>query len=100
MQHVVVPFIDVARQEDVHRLALTDIGRAVGGKLDHPALVQFERADNMTDRLAALKCLVNRCKSMQRHVSPINPADLAAIEFQCVQPTSCVTVSILKPILA
>ena len=42
MQHVEVPFIDVAGQEDIHRLALTDVRGAVGGKLDHPALVDLE----------------------------------------------------------
>ena len=42
MQHVEIPFIDIARQEDVERLRLAHIGRAIGGVLDHPALVDFE----------------------------------------------------------
>ncbi|MND03851.1 hypothetical protein D3C83_238690 [compost metagenome] len=37
-----VPLVDVAGQEDVDRLRLADLRRAVGGKLDDPALVDLE----------------------------------------------------------
>ena len=42
VQHVQVPLIHVARQEDVHRLRLADLRRAVGGEVDDPALVELE----------------------------------------------------------
>src|SRR6185295_815463 len=42
VQHVEVPLIDVGRQEEVQRLRLADIGRAVGRELDDPALVDLE----------------------------------------------------------
>ncbi|MNN43656.1 hypothetical protein D3C81_1579040 [compost metagenome] len=42
MQHVQVPLVHVAGDEEVQRLGLADFRRAVGGQLDHPALVQFE----------------------------------------------------------
>ena len=42
----------IGRQEHVHRLALADVRRAVGGVLDHPALVQLERG--LVDRLLLL----------------------------------------------
>ena len=37
-----VALMHIRRQEDVHRLALADIGRAVGGVFDHPTLIEFE----------------------------------------------------------
>ena len=39
---VQVALVHVGRQEDVERLALADVGRAVGGVLDQPALVDLE----------------------------------------------------------
>src|SRR5471032_1483201 len=39
---VQVALMHVARQEDVERLALADVGRAVGRMLDQPALVDLE----------------------------------------------------------
>ncbi len=42
MQHVQVPLVDVAGDEDVHRLGLADLGRAVRRQLDDPALVDLE----------------------------------------------------------
>ena len=35
--------MDVAAQVEVERLALADERRAVGGELDHPALIDLER---------------------------------------------------------
>src|SRR5690606_641469 len=43
VQHQQVPFVDVAAQVKVQRLALADARRAVRGELDHPALVDLER---------------------------------------------------------
>ena len=43
MEHVQVPFIDIAWDEDVERLRLADERRAIGGEFDDPALVDFER---------------------------------------------------------
>ena len=43
VQHVQVPLIDIARDEDVERLALADERRAIGGEFDDPALIDFER---------------------------------------------------------
>src|SRR5258705_7477983 len=37
-----VPLLDVGGQIEIERLALADIGRAVGGEIDHPALVDLE----------------------------------------------------------
>jgi hypothetical protein len=39
---VQVPLIDVGRDEEVQRLRLADIGRAVGGEFEQPALVDLE----------------------------------------------------------
>src|SRR5258708_4305008 len=43
MQHVQIPFIDIRGQIEIERLALADEGRAVCGKIDDPALIDFER---------------------------------------------------------
>ena len=48
-----VALVHVGRQEHVDRLRLTDIGRAVGRVLDHPALVEFERS--VEDRLLVIR---------------------------------------------
>src|SRR5882672_8121820 len=42
MEHQQVPFVDVGRDEQVQRLGLIDIGRAVGRQLEQPALVDLE----------------------------------------------------------
>jgi hypothetical protein len=42
MQHEQVPFVDVAAQVEVQRLTLADERCAIGGELDHPALVDLE----------------------------------------------------------
>ena len=42
MQHVEIPLVDVARQEQVQRLGLTDVRRTVCGQFHDPALVEFE----------------------------------------------------------
>lgn len=52
MQHVQVPFINIAWNKDVEALALADIGRAICGKLNHPALIQFK--GGLVDRLLQL----------------------------------------------
>ena len=42
VEHHQVPFVDVGGDEQVQRLRLVDVGRAVGGELDQPALVDLE----------------------------------------------------------
>ena len=42
MEHHQVPFVDVGRDEQVEGLRLVDEGRAVGGELEQPALVDLE----------------------------------------------------------
>ena len=42
MEHHQVPLVDVGGDEEVQGLRLVDEGRAVGGKLDQPALVDLE----------------------------------------------------------
>jgi hypothetical protein len=42
VEHQQVPLVDVGGDEQVQRLGLVDIGRAVGGELDQPALVDLE----------------------------------------------------------
>ena len=43
MEHVQIPLIDIARDEDVERLRLANERRAIGGEVDDPALIDFER---------------------------------------------------------
>ena len=42
MQHVEVPLVDVGGQEDVQRLRLADIRRAVARQFDNPALIELK----------------------------------------------------------
>ena len=43
MQHVQVPLFDITRQEQVQGLRLADVGGAIGGEVDDPALIDLER---------------------------------------------------------
>lgn len=43
VEHVEVPFIDIAGEEDVDGLGLADVFGAVSGEFDHPALIKFKR---------------------------------------------------------
>jgi hypothetical protein len=42
VQHEQIPFLDIRRDEQVERLRLIDIGRAVRREFEQPALVDLE----------------------------------------------------------
>ena len=42
MQHHQVPLVDIGGNIEVQALRLVDIGRAIGGEFEQPALVDFE----------------------------------------------------------